>query len=61
MISLFFFLACNPGLKIKLGVVDVKDQNVCFVQMENENFIEVRGPLCQKIKEGDILQIKRYK
>ena len=65
MIILLLF-ACLPKQQTNfhkplLGVVDIKNESKCLLNLPDESHIFVEGQLCNLLKEGDIIYIKQSK
>ena len=60
MISLLLLFAC-AAKGIKVGIVDIAEEQVCTVQLADESFVEIESGLCASLKEGDVLRVERKK
>jgi len=61
VISLFFLLGCSINRSVQVGVIDIIENNVCSIQLESEEAIEVNRSFCKGLKEGDIIKAVRQK
>ena len=59
MISLLLF-ACSMKT-IKVGTVDIVEDQVCIVQLADETYVELESDLCSGLREGDVLVVERKK
>tara|TARA_B100001057_G_C22780342_1_gene923385 strand:- start:801 stop:950 length:150 start_codon:yes stop_codon:yes gene_type:complete len=46
---------------IKVGTVDIVEEQVCIVQLADETYVEFEGDLCSDLREGDVLIVERKK
>ena len=58
--SLLLIFACAVKT-IKVGIVDIAEDQVCTVQLADESFVEIESGLCATLKEGDVLRVERKK
>ena len=62
MINLFFLLVgCSMHRGVQIGVIDIIDGNICSIQLESEETIEVNRSFCKGLKEGDVIKAVRQK
>ena len=58
---MFTMFGCMPKkLSATIGVVDVKNKEVCSVQLVDETTVIWKGDICNHLKEGDIIEVIRY-
>ncbi len=65
MINVLLFLLCclaHQKKSIIIGVVDRKENNICEIQLHDENgenSIYVDADLCKSLREGDVVKVMR--
>ena len=63
MLRLFFMccvlMGCARQKKIVLGVVDSREKTVCVLQLDGGSIIHVHPAICERMKGGDILELRR--
>tara|TARA_B100000212_G_scaffold342531_1_gene330327 strand:- start:15 stop:203 length:189 start_codon:yes stop_codon:yes gene_type:complete len=56
ILNLIFLLGCMPK-PVEIGVIDVREGNVCVVQLANESFVYLTSDFCRGLKEGDVIGV----
>ena len=61
MVSLLFIFACMHTVGHPIGVVDVVESKTCTIQLKDETVVIITSKICENLKEGDVIQVKRTK
>jgi hypothetical protein len=56
LLSFMFFLGCMPK-PVQVGVIDVREGDVCVIQLADESFVHLTSKFCRGLKEGDVIGV----
>ena len=61
IILMLLLSACASKQRVFIGTVDSRELRVCVVQLEDNSIIHVHPAICDKLKEGDVIEVTREK